>query len=92
MKVTRKEIPHYSQYPPSYSIRVDKVKNEEGEVVAYKAYSKGNLELEPAEADTQFQAIQGFHRRMRIYQQTDSAEEANKADVAANSKDPRILV
>ena len=92
MKIKRKEIPHYSQYPSAYSIRVDKVKDEEGNVVGYKAYSKGNLELEPAEADTQFQAIQGFHRRMRIFQQTESADEANKADVAANSKDPRILV
>jgi hypothetical protein len=92
MKVTRKEIPHYSQFPPAYSIRVDRIKDEEGKVVAYKAYSKGNLELAPAEAETQFQAIQGFHRRMRIYQQTESAEKANEADVSATSQDPRTRV
>lgn len=71
---------------------MEKVKNEEGEVVGYKAYSANDKTIAPAEAATQFDAIQGLHRRMRVFQQTGSEEEANKADVAANSKDPRIRV
>jgi hypothetical protein len=71
---------------------VEKVRDEEGNVVGYKAHSKNYLDVNPAEAATQMDAIQGYHRRMRILQQTESVEEANKADVAANSKDPRTRV
>jgi len=71
---------------------VEKVKDEEGKVTGYKAYSKNYVDVDAAEAETQLQAIQGYHRRMRILQQTESPEEANKADVSATSKDARTRV
>lgn len=66
-------------------MRVEKVRNEEGEVVGYKAYSANYPEVLPAEAPTQFDAIQGYHRRMRVLQGTktpDAVEKANAADVS----------
>ena len=71
---------------------VEKVRNEEGEVTGYKAHSKNYPNIAAAEAETQMAAIQGYHRRMRIFQTTDSEAEASNADVAGNSKDPRIRV
>lgn len=74
-------------------MRVEKVKDEEGNVTGYKAYSKNYPEVLPAEGDTQFAAIQGYHRRMRALlsaTEGDAAqvlEKANKADVSGIIKD-----
>lgn len=88
MKITRKEVPDYAQFPPSFSIKIEKTTNETGEVTGYKAFSKNYPEIAPAEAETQFHAVQGFHRRMRVYNSTQSAEQANSADVSSNAKNP----
>jgi hypothetical protein len=61
---------------------VEKVKNEEGEVTGYKAYSKNYPNVHAAEGDTQFAAIQSYHRRMRVFQSTENEEKANAADVS----------
>jgi hypothetical protein len=75
-------------------VKVDRIRDENEEVVAYKAYSKAFPELKEAEAEDQYHAIQGYHRRMQVFQghdgpEAEAIELANATDVSPKSKDGR---
>lgn len=57
-------------------------------MTGYKAYSKNYPNIAAAEAESQLQAVQGYHRRMRVFNATQSEEKANEADVSANAENP----
>lgn len=69
-------------------MKVDRIRDAEDKVIGYKAYSKNFPDLAAAEGETQYHAIQSFHRRMQVYNQ-DGLEEANAADVSPKTKDSR---